>query len=268
MNNTRNYDHASLTTAPLAALRYELGDDHEFDFIEAANLCDPAPGRQPPGTPGRRLSPFPFLIRTHRRPLVYLNRPCAALMTLTAEIAALSAPNDHFFAWINAQSSSACQQGLELRADLDAYIASEGPFEGVMAFSEGAAVAATYILYKTLQNPAQQIIAPVFKCAIFFCGALPADPAAMECGRLEIIEPDGAVMPVRKIWIPTASIWGARDFSHPGYGSLLHLLCDDTLSEVVVHFGGHEIPGAKDMGDLKAAVGAVRRTIERALSRQ
>ena len=50
-------------------------------------------------------------------------------------------------------------------------IAEEGPFDGIVGFSQGAALASSFLLSdvrsKSPQNP--------FKCAIFFCASMPFD---------------------------------------------------------------------------------------------
>jgi len=58
--------------------------------------------------------------------------------------------------------------GFEL---IDEVIEEEGPFDGLIGFSQGAAIGCSYILQDakspTPRNP--------FKCAIFFCASMPFD---------------------------------------------------------------------------------------------
>jgi hypothetical protein len=51
----------------------------------------------------------------------------------------------------------------------------EGPFEGIIGYSEGAIVAGTLLLAEQLrlQNEGRE---PMIKCAIFFAGWPPLDP--------------------------------------------------------------------------------------------
>lgn len=50
-----------------------------------------------------------------------------------------------------------------------------GPFEGIIGYSEGAAVAATMLIHEQ-RRAARKGIQPMFKYAIFFAGWPPIDP--------------------------------------------------------------------------------------------
>lgn len=54
-------------------------------------------------------------------------------------------------------------------------IQERGPFEGIIGYSEGGAVAATYLLYEQ-SRARKKGIEPMFKYAIFFGGWPPIDP--------------------------------------------------------------------------------------------
>ena len=51
----------------------------------------------------------------------------------------------------------------------------QGPFDGVIGYSEGATVAATLLLKEQLRSE-EQGVEPMFKCGIFFMGWPPLDP--------------------------------------------------------------------------------------------
>jgi hypothetical protein len=51
----------------------------------------------------------------------------------------------------------------------------QGPFDGIIGYSEGATVAATLLLKEQFRKE-EQGIEPMFKCAIFFMGWPPLDP--------------------------------------------------------------------------------------------
>ena len=122
--------------------------------------------------------------------------------------------------------------------DLDEYIAVEGPFDGVLAFSMGAALASTLMIRKALENPLDSN--PVFKCAIFVSGAQPFDYGALTRGEIRLIDEstDGVV-----INVPTANIWSSTDTEWPGAGVELKKLCESRGRTEFVHEGGHEMPG-------------------------
>lgn len=143
--------------------------------------------------------------------------------------------------------------------DLDEYIATEGPFDGVLAFSMGAALASTFMIRKAIEDPLGS--SPVFKCAIFVSGARPFDYAALTRGEIRMIDEstDGVV-----INVPTANIWGSTDTEWPGAGVELKKLCGSRGRTEFVHEGGHEMPaGPKEVVACMANV--VRGTIEDAL---
>lgn len=137
--------------------------------------------------------------------------------------------------------------------DLDEYIATEGPFDGVLAFSMGAALAGTLMIRKALEDSN-----PVFKCATFVSGAQPFDYGALTRGEIRLIDEsiDGVV-----INVPTANIWGSTDTEWPGAGVELKKLCGSRGRTEFVHEGGHEMPGGpKEVVARMADV--VRGTIE------
>ena len=164
--------------------------------------------------------------------------------------------SDEFLEYVDVSSQESCQKGLQ---DLDAYVEEEGPFDGVMAFSQGAGLAAALIVPR--QRHAR--LDPPFKCAIFFSGGIPEDPSALlndnESRSLMHYEEFEEL-----IEIPTVHIWGRNDDIYPMFGPVLSKLCKAAEREELVHEGGHEIPGAKDTRTVEVAVKLINRTLERA----
>ena len=152
-----------------------------------------------------------------------------------------------------------CRKALD---DLDAYITEEGPFDAVLAFSQGAALAATFIIRKFNQDPKQQHINSVFKCAIFISGGIPRDPAALLYDEMRSLDypTDGEVIPV-----PTAHIWGSNDLLSP---SELSRLCKSQGRTTFIHGGGHEVPGSRSKDAVTGTVHAIRRTIDKTVYTQ
>lgn len=146
--------------------------------------------------------------------------------------------------------------------DLEEYITEEGPFDGVMAFSQGAGLAASLLLHRMQQDPEKALLYPVFRCAIFFSGGVPEDPKGLMGGgprRLMRLEDDGEV-----INIPSVHIWGRNDELHPDFGPVLSRLCRTSQREEHVHDEGHVIPGPKDHVAVQKVTKLIKRTIERA----
>lgn len=143
-------------------------------------------------------------------------------------------------------------------AQLSQYIVEEGPFDGVIAFSQGAALVSAYLIQISNQ---QKFRPKPFRCAIFLSGARPYDPQALAEGRVEYFEPKGTQS---TIVLPTTHIWGSRDASFREQSEALSALCDEGQREVYIHGQGHEIPGSRAHDDLQGCVRAIRRTIEKA----
>lgn len=81
----------------------------------------------------------------------------------------------------------------------------DGPFDGVMAFSQGAGLAPSLLIHQMQKDAYEARLHPLFRYAVFFSGGVPKDPRA-ERGegstRLMWWEDDGEV-----IGIPTLHVW-------------------------------------------------------------
>ncbi|CAG8957352.1 hypothetical protein HYFRA_00010778 [Hymenoscyphus fraxineus] len=209
--------NSSVFEMQTAAVRYNLGDHHTFDFVEGTIPVPIAP-----------------------------------------ELEGILSPDDDYFAYFDPENLETCRKAL---VDISTIVETDGPYDGVIAFSQGAALANTYIVNRIWQDPSGQVMDPVFKCAIYFSGGLPADPLAMKDGLLRLLDfsIDGQV-----IEIPTACIWGQNDLEYP---PKLAALCYEGSREIFVHNGGHEVPASDDAA-VTTCVKLIRRTIDRALHRQ
>ncbi|KAK3687942.1 serine hydrolase FSH [Podospora appendiculata] len=195
-----------------AAIRYELGDGHEFEFIEGTTPAELAPELKD---------------------------------TMTGDFTPL-------FYCHEMDPASVLGAGEQLSRYLDA----EGPFDGVMGFSLGAAFIATWMLDQVARGRELP-----FRCAVFFSSSLPGNAAAMRAGQLEAVRGDssaagagGGIIP-----IPTAHIWGTRDALAGDMPSELFSLCAPATRSVFVHGGGHEVPASE--ANVTLAVNAIRRCI-------
>jgi hypothetical protein len=167
------------------------------------------------------------------------------------EIQGFLSGGDDSFQYFEPNDVKSCQKVL---ADLQKFIAVEGPFDGVIAFSQGATVASTLIVQHARRNPGA---APVFKCAIFFSGGQPCDPDLLDYGKLRLMnfEEDGEV-----IFVPTASIWGRND-PLPWMGKI-DRVCAADQRIVYIHDGVHEIPGPKMKDAVTDCVNVIRRVVD------
>ncbi|KAL3259278.1 hypothetical protein ABHI18_005373 [Aspergillus niger] len=181
----------------------------------------------------------------------------------------LVAPDDEFLMYVD----DTAETRRQVLTDMDNFLAMETePFDGLLAFSLGAGCGASYLIHKMQQGtPTNRL---PFRFAVFFCGA-PAlfgrpirETVAAPSMDAEIIGIDKARegesgKPSEVIEIPTAHIWGRNDTLW-GYGPELSRWCKDENREIVVHDGGHEIPGPRDPVTLARCLQAIKRTIARA----
>lgn len=167
--------------------------------------------------------------------------------------------SDEFLRYADETSSESCRKAL---SDLEAYIAEDGPFDGVMAFSQGAVLAVSLFLQRMEQDPQKAQLNPVFRCAIFFSGGVPEDLRGVRGEgprRLMRWEDDGEI-----IGIPTVHVWGRNDRLYPEYGPVLSKLCRGREREEFIHEGGHDVPGPRDPVVVERVAMLIKRTIERA----
>ncbi|EAU32665.1 predicted protein [Aspergillus terreus NIH2624] len=153
---------------------------------------------------------------------------------------------------------------------IDQALDTEGPFDGIMGFSQGASLAASYLLSKS--NPE-----PPVKCAVFFCASMPFDVGSscfcpLEDGSFqdevtgedvsgEIQETIPELLDRDKypgqlgqrflrryesgssteLCLPTVHVYSSQD---PYYAQSQGLarMCQSFDREEVVHKGGHTIP--------------------------
>lgn len=180
------------------------------------------------------------------------------LTTLTTlGLEAFAGPGDEFLQYVDSAST---ESGINALGHLDKLVDEEGPFDGIMSFSLGATLAASFIVHRLRKDPRKELLQPTFRLAVFFCGGHPEE--LTEDGQHRRVlswEEDGEV-----IHIPTAHIWGANDRMYPEFGKRLSKLCCKEQRAIFIHPGGHEIPGPRDEDSFQQAIRVIKRTIERA----
>ena len=167
--------------------------------------------------------------------------------------------SDEYLRYADETSSESWRKAL---LDLEKYIAEDGPFDGVMAFSQAAVLAVSLLLQRAEQDPFKARLYPVFRCAVFFCGGVPEDLRWLRGEgprRLMRWEEDGEI-----IEIPTVHIWGKNDEVNPDCGTVLSKMCRAREREEFVHEGGHNVPGPRDATVVERVAMLIKRTIERA----
>ncbi|KAL2831706.1 serine hydrolase FSH [Aspergillus cavernicola] len=194
-----------------AALRYELGDGHTYDFGEGIFTQPLAP-----------------------------------------EVEALVTSDGTGFSYFDLEPGSDALQPVQ---DLEEFIAAEGPYDGVIAFSQGIILASTLIIRNSQEGKA-----PPFKCAIFFSprlGPLDIGETSRTGNAVELDPSTSAGI----ITVPSALIWGDQDPDAPKAREIEVLFVPERFS-TYVHHGGHEIPGTGANEAVIKSVNIIRRTID------
>jgi len=156
----------------------------------------------------------------------------------------------------------------EQHAFISEVIAEEGPFDGVIAFSQGAAITASILLHHEIEKP---FLRPPFRFAVFICSTyahsaslslgkdvtehvkpedLPKSRKSFDSGYSSEPEQDTAKNAVHlfcvevekaRIQIPTAHIYGNEDpLKHESVE--VELMSNKNVAVSYTHKGGHGIP--------------------------
>jgi len=164
----------------------------------------------------------------------------------------VSKTDDSYYAYLDPDVPETYFEALE---QLDAFVTSEGPFDAIMAFSQGAGLAILYLAREKLKQ------AQPFKCAVLFAPTCTGDIFEWEkTGEKKLLKslPGG-----EKIDIPVALIWGERDGWREEFESGSSLFDAKGLWQFY-HAGGHEVPGPNVEGSLRGAIKTIRRATTQA----
>ena len=122
----------------------------------------------------------------------------------------------------------------------------DGPFEGILGFSQGAEVAASLLLYQGSDVK--------FKFAVFIGGTMPFDVSALASGKDSEPVKMRADTHSARINIPTAHVIGRSD-AYREFSKAFLGLCNPREVKVYDHKGAHVVPrGQEAMEDLTAAL--------------
>jgi hypothetical protein len=157
------------------------------------------------------------------------------------------------------------ETGVTAYQNLKEYLEEEGPYDGVIAFSQSATMILTYLAYAARQNAlGRHTIAP-FRFAIFISIVQsPLDYEALQQGQVIEIRPERAKGVVD---IPTVHIWGALDVNTEG-ASRAAEVCRDDMKWIYVHERGHEVPGAGSRLEVTRVMNNIHRALESADDRE
>ncbi|KAK6538229.1 hypothetical protein TWF694_011108 [Orbilia ellipsospora] len=172
-----------------------------------------------------------------------------------SDLGDLFSEDAEYFAYYDPYNASSMHAAI---LKLGTYLEAEGPFDGVLAFSHGAALASSYLLdQNTLNKDSEKRLLEPFKCAIFFAAGIPWSVDDLRDGKLTRLDRSHK----SHICIPTAHIWAENDPLGQTMSAVLQDLCIPRVRHVHVHREGHTIPGRRSPETLRAAVNSIRRTI-------
>ncbi|KAI6084480.1 serine hydrolase-domain-containing protein [Hypoxylon rubiginosum] len=195
----------------------------------------------------------------------------------------IDVPRHKFYETGDVKDVRTAHEWLEKKLD------HENPYDGVLAFSQSAALVSSFLLYRQWYD---HELPPPFRFAIWISGNVPLE-VLKDLGVPVSKEADGVVAQARlqrgqglgpspahtakarravwnsddcfglnlnrlplelKIRIPTVHVWGEKDPMFPGS---VHLagLCDPYIKKIHVHQGAHEVPrDGKDVTELASLV--------------
>jgi hypothetical protein len=200
-----------------AALRYELGDEHTYTFLQGTVVYEMAP-----------------------------------------EVAPLSDSNIDHYAYYHPTSAHSYLRALDA---LENYVQAEGPFDGVLGFSQGAGMALMYLIRHAHLYPERPL---PFKVAVLLSRIGVYNPARwLETGEAVMLET--LPLGIDRLAIPVAAVWGENDWKAvQEEGRVTKNLCGEGMVWEFVHKGSHEVPGASVEGSVQGAVKDIRRAITQA----
>ena len=131
-------------------------------------------------------------------------------------------------------------------------LVNDGPFDGIIGNSEGASIAAAFVI-DYLQKCARKEIQGSLKCAVFMSGG---PPPLLDGTGFILADEHGQI-----ITIPTCHIIGYNDPLIAGVLALYHI-CDQASATIVDHGNGHGVP--RDPISSRLMIKGIRDLIERA----
>lgn len=148
--------------------------------------------------------------------------------------------------------------------DLAQYVTENGPYDAVMGFSLGGALAATLLLQPqdVSTDRAEWLRARgMIRSAIFLCSATPADPQELDKGRIRRVahEDVGSGRRFRPLEIATVHAWSPVDTEDPGAGESVVQICNAAKRAEVQHMAGHAPP--TDPGEVAEVTAAIQKML-------
>ncbi|PSN66570.1 hypothetical protein BS50DRAFT_552127 [Corynespora cassiicola Philippines] len=169
---------------------------------------------------------------------------------MAPDLSGISSSKENHYAYFDPNDPASY---LSAFAMLENFIELEGPFDGVIGFSQGAGLAIMYMAKRKIENPQAS---PPWRCAILFSPTAIGDPfqwlGTGEMHRLQRLPGDSVID------IPTTMIWGSRDEYAVDLLSLKVLFQARSFWHHIFN-GGHELPSQQIEGSIVNTVKLIRR---------
>jgi len=160
-----------------------------------------------------------------------------------------------FYSWIDpagsvADAAAAVDDAIDLLYEV---IDEQGPFDAIIGFSQGAAIATLFMLQHMIKHPLEPPYA-LFKYALLFSGAVLVDPNCVTCG------PGGKE--ASKLRIPSLHVYGEKDEVLEDSMALTKRY-EKASAEAFTHKLGHTIP--KDAKTVSMIMNSIKRVQHKAM---
>ncbi len=130
-------------------------------------------------------------------------------------------------------------------------IEEQGPFDGVMGFSQGAAISLSFIMHHAELHPEEESRMPFRFMVLFSCPYLPPK------------DEDGSIIPWGKTHVPSLHLVGQEDEEWFEGGMATYKdRCEGGSASLIVHGGGHAVP--KDKPTVDKTIQEIKTLLRRA----
>ncbi|KAK6345709.1 hypothetical protein TWF718_007618 [Orbilia javanica] len=172
------------------------------------------------------------------------------------DLGSLFSDDDDYFSYFDPSDTASLKQAI---SNLRSYIQVEGPFDGIMAFSQGASLAASFLLADQIARDGDQEgnYSSGFKCAILLSGGYAWSFSSLQ--KNEWVRADKTLE--SRIDIPTAHVWADNDHLGPDVGTTMAAICAPDMRYSYIHDEGHTIPSRRSPEKLNEVLKVIRRVI-------
>ncbi|KAK6353818.1 hypothetical protein TWF730_008242 [Orbilia blumenaviensis] len=172
------------------------------------------------------------------------------------DLGSLFSDDDDYFSYFDPSDPLSMHQAI---LDLRRYIQVDGPFDGVLAFSQGATLASSLLLMDQAgsDDAKNGNYSSGFKCAIFLAAGLAWNLHDLQKNLWTQVDEASEL----RIHIPTAHVWASNDPLGPAIGTAVAAISVPGTRYSYIHDEGHTVPGRRSPEKLHATLKVIRRAI-------